>query len=102
MVAMEKLFSWHNWPVLVVCLAMVAAAVIDWWKFKVPNWLTFPIVFSGWALGILYDTGALTLPTEAGIDPAGSRIVASLVCTFWGCILLYWLYMIGGVGAGDV
>jgi prepilin peptidase CpaA len=95
---MDKLLSWQNWPVLVVCLAMVAAAVIDWWKFKVPNWLTFPIVLTGWALGGVYDLGWLT-PVH---NPDKWHFTASLLCSLWGLVLLYWLYMIGGVGAGDV
>ena len=50
---MSSLFSLENWPVLVVCAGMIAAAVIDWWKFKVPNKLTFPLILSGWLLGLL-------------------------------------------------
>ena len=46
-----NLFTWENWPVLVICVGMIAAAVIDWWKFKVPNKLTFPLIISGWVLG---------------------------------------------------
>ena len=34
---------------------MIVAAVIDGWKFKVPNWLTLPLVLSGWAIGLLHD-----------------------------------------------
>ena len=51
---MASLFTWENWPVLVVCAGMIAAAIIDWWKFKgVPNNLTFPLILSGWLLGLL-------------------------------------------------
>ena len=42
------LFTLANWPLLFVCAAMVVAAVIDGWKFKVPNWLTLPLIVSGW------------------------------------------------------
>ncbi len=94
---MEQLFSWQNWPVLFVCLAMLASAVIDWWKFKVPNWLTLPIILSGWVLGGLYDLGVL----EPAVNPGGSRIVASLICTFGGGVILYLLWSINYMGAGD-
>jgi prepilin peptidase CpaA len=97
--AMDKLLSWENWPVLIICLAMIASAVIDWWKFKVPNLLTFPVILSGWLLGGLYDVHLLQPGGEAD---GWWRILSSLVCTFEGCFLLYWLYLIGGVGAGDV
>ena len=30
-----------NWPLTFICAAMIVAAVIDGWKLKVPNWLTF-------------------------------------------------------------
>jgi prepilin peptidase CpaA len=98
MVAMDKLFSWQNWPVLVVCLAMLASAVIDWWKFKVPNWLTLPVILSGWVLGGLYDLGVL----EPALNPGGpSRLAASLLCTFGGGIVLYLLWSVNYMGAGD-
>src|SRR5436189_218164 len=41
------------WPVLLICAGMIACAVIDWWKFKVPNKLTFPLILGGWLLGLL-------------------------------------------------
>ena len=48
-----------NWPLWFICLAMIVAAVIDGWKLKVPNWLTFPLVLSGWALGLCHNCGLL-------------------------------------------
>ena len=38
----------QNWPVWVVTVTLVVAAVIDGLKLKVPNWLTFPMIISGW------------------------------------------------------
>src|SRR5438876_9011908 len=88
----------EQWPLVAVCLAMIAAAVIDWWKFKVPNWLTFPIILSGWALGLAH-----TLEWEhAGFNGIGGGILASLGGTAVGFILLYPMYAFGGMGAGDV
>src|SRR5258708_7634404 len=42
-------------PIVVVCIGMVLAAVIDGWAFKVPNWLTLSLVLSGWGLGLLHS-----------------------------------------------
>lgn len=90
-------FTPENWPMHVVCVGMIAAAVIDWWKFKVPNKLTFPLIFGGWALGIANNFGL-----SAGYDGIGGGIGASLAGTFLGMGLLLPVYAIGGMGAGDV
>ena len=41
-----------HWVVWLVCwgvtATLVLAAVIDGAKLKVPNWITFPMVLSGW------------------------------------------------------
>ena len=88
-------FIVSNWPLGFVCLAMVVAAVIDGWKLKVPNWLTFPLVLSGWALGLAHSFGLLTSSGSGGIG-------ASLAGTALGFALLFPVYAIGGMGAGDV
>src|SRR5215210_780427 len=85
-----------HWPLWFTCAAMIVAAVIDGWKLKVPNWLTFPLVLSGWALGLGHDLGWLPASTGHG------GIGASLAGTMVGFILLYPIHMIGGMGAGDV
>jgi prepilin peptidase CpaA len=90
-----ELFTPSNWPLLVVCLAMIAAAVIDWWKFKVPNRLTFPVILSGWLLGLLNNFGWLPGGAVGGLG-------AALAGTFMGLALLLPVYAIGGMGAGDV
>jgi len=89
-------FILNHWPLTVVCAAMILAAVIDGWKLKVPNWLTFPLVLSGWLLGLLNNFGLLT---EAGFE---GGIGAALAGTVLGFILLFPVYSIGGMGAGDV
>jgi prepilin peptidase CpaA len=76
---------------------MIAAAVIDWWKFKVPNWLTFPIIISGWLLGLLHQFGFHPVAQD-GVGGIG----ASLAGTGLGLALLLPMYAIGGMGAGDV
>ena len=75
---------------------MIASAIIDWWKFKVPNKLTFPIIVSGWLLGLAYTVGLPLAANQHG------GIGASLAGTAFGLVLLLPAYAIGGMGAGDV
>jgi prepilin peptidase CpaA len=89
----KPLLSLSNWPIVVVCVGMLAAAIIDWWKFKVPNKLTFPLIISGWLLG---------LANNFGLEAGEGGIGAALFGTFLGCALLLPVYAIGGMGAGDV
>jgi prepilin peptidase CpaA len=88
-------FILNHWPLWFVSLAMIVAAVIDGWKLKVPNWLTFPLVLAGWALGLAHDFGLLEGTGSGGIG-------ASLAGTGLGFALLLPVYSIGGMGAGDV
>jgi prepilin peptidase CpaA len=88
-------WSQSHWPVISICAGMIAAAVIDWWKFKVPNKLTFPIIISGWVLGLLNNFELIPFGGEGGI-------VSSLAGTFLAGGLLLPMYAIGGMGAGDV
>lgn len=85
----------QHWPLWFICVAMVAAAVIDGWKLKVPNWLTFPLILAGWALGLGHDLGWLEGTGTGGIG-------ASLAGTAVGFALLFPVYAIGGMGGGDV
>ena len=85
-----------QWPLAFICVAMIVAAVIDGWKLKVPNWLTFPLIITGWLLGLLHNFDVLTHSTGVG------GIGSALAGTFLGMALLYPVYMIGGMGAGDV
>lgn len=80
-----------NWPVWFVTITLVVAAVIDGWKLKVPNWITFPMIVSGW----IYSA---TLSPFAGFE----GLCYSLIGTAVGLALLLPLYAIGGMGAGDV
>lgn len=76
---------WHIWLVSVV---LVVAAVIDGWKLKVPNWLTFPFIISGWVF--------------SGVCFGWAGLGWSLLGTAVGLGLLWPAYAIGGMGAGDV
>ena len=89
------LFSLDNWPLLFISAAMIVAAVIDGWKLKVPNWLTFPLIFSGWILGLCHSCGWLPSTGTGGLG-------SSLAGTALGFALLLPVYAIGGMGAGDV
>jgi len=83
------------WPVLLICTGMIACAVIDWWKFKVPNKLTFPLIVSGWLLGLLNVFDLVPCGGQGGLGEA-------VAGTFLACALLLPVYAIGGMGAGDV
>jgi prepilin peptidase CpaA len=76
---------------------MIAAAAIDWWLFKVPNWLTFPIIILGWVFGLVHTFGFHVVAHD-GTGGVG----ASLAGTLLGLALLLPMYAIGGMGAGDV
>src|SRR5262245_58169789 len=89
------MFTLANWPLLLVCAAMVAAAVIDGWKLKVPNWLTLPLIVSGWLLGLAHNFGLLEGTGAGGVG-------AALAGTALGFALLLPVYAVGGMGAGDV
>jgi prepilin peptidase CpaA len=76
---------WHIW---LVTITLIVAAVIDGWKLKVPNLITFPLVLSGW----LYS----------GVAHGWEGLGYSLLGTAVGLGLLLPAYCIGGMGAGDV
>lgn len=78
----------EQWPIWLVTATLVVAAVIDGWKLKVPNWITFPFVLGGWAYG------AVAFGWEG--------LSYSLLGTLVGLGLLLPLYAVGGMGAGDV
>ncbi len=78
----------RNWHVWFVTVTLVVAAVIDGKLLKVPNWITFPMILSGWGFNLY----------AAGWEGLGFSLVGTLV----GLGLLLPAYAIGGMGAGDV
>ena len=81
-------FLTENWPVWLLSVVLIVAAVIDGWKLKVPNWITFPLVISGWIYSTMYF----------GWEGLGWSVMGTAV----GLLLLLPAYAIGGMGAGDV
>ncbi|MHB8973488.1 MAG: A24 family peptidase [Pirellulaceae bacterium] len=84
----------ENWAVWVVTIFLVVAAVIDGYALKVPNWLTFSMIVSGWVYSALAASGTG--------DPWYVGLGWSLAGMAVGLALLLPLYAIGGMGAGDV
>ncbi len=82
-------------PLVVISFAMILAAFIDGWALKVPNWITLPLILSGWALGILHDMGVTA-------DGGTGGFSLSFVSTLLGFALLFPMLAIRGVGEGDV
>jgi len=78
----------QNWHIWFVSIVLVVAAVIDGRELKVPNWITFPLVISGWIYSAVFFGWA--------------GLAWSLVGTGVGLALLLPAYAIGGMGAGDV
>src|SRR5262245_11754200 len=78
----------EHWPVWLVTITLLVAAVIDGWKLKVPNWLTFPMIVGGWIFGVV----------AGGWVGLGDSLLGTIV----GLALLLPAYAIGGMGAGDV
>jgi len=78
----------EHWTVWLVTVVLILAAVIDGFELKVPNWVTFPFIVSGW----IYSTAAF------GLEGLGWSLLGTVV----GLALLMPAYAIGGMGAGDV
>jgi prepilin peptidase CpaA len=72
-------------PLAVVLVAVLVAAATDIWKFKVYNALTLPLLASG----LIYHGIRLEL-------------ASSVFGLLFGFAALIVLYIIGGMGAGDV
>jgi prepilin peptidase CpaA len=78
----------ENWPIWLLSAILIVAAVIDGWRLKVPNWLTFPLIFAGWTASAYVG----------GFPGLGGSMMGTVV----GLALLLPAYAIGGMGAGDV
>ncbi len=76
---------WHVW---LVTVTLIVAAVIDGWKLKVPNLITFPLISAAGS------TAAWPMAGKASATACWARSSA------WALLLP--AYAIGGMGAGDV
>jgi prepilin peptidase CpaA len=75
-------------PVVVVVLATFTAAVMDLWKLRVYNALTLPLLASG----LIFH----------GVAGGTAGLVASVLGALFGFGVLIALYLVGGMGGGDV
>jgi prepilin peptidase CpaA len=106
--------------IILLSIAMIVMAIVDFRYLKIHNVLTFPVIFAGWAFAFIngWIHGAdieMYLPTNylgmekcvmfelhGGAGGAIQGLWHSFGLSFLGLGLLVWLYAIGGVGAGDV
>ena len=84
----------ENWHIWIVTVTLIVAAVIDGLKLKVPNWITFPMILSGWVFSVV------TYALDG--QPWYLGLCWSVLGTLVGFALLAPLWLIGGMGAGDV
>jgi prepilin peptidase CpaA len=73
---------------LIVCAVVLVAAVIDVFTRRIPNWLTIP----GACLGLCLN----------GASKGVEGVVESTLGMLTGFFLLFLMYLLGGMGAGDV
>lgn len=78
----------EHWVMWAVSVTLVVAAVIDGLYLKVPNKITYPLIVAGWVYS--FAMGGFT------------GLGLSLLATFIGFACLFFLHLIGGMGAGDV
>jgi len=88
----------HQHVVLIVAIAVAAiAAITDWRRGEIPNWLTYGAL----ALGPMLHTGRMLVAhetMEASLTEGGFSIVGALVCALVPGLL----YRQGAIGGGDL
>ena len=88
----------HQHVVFIVAIAVAAiAALTDWRRGEIPNWLTYGAL----ALGPLLHAGrmlAAHLPMESALTEGGYSIVGALVASIVPALL----YKQGAIGGGDL
>ena len=79
-------------PIAMMAVLMTIGAVIDGWKKKVPNWLTYPMILLAWVWWAVY-----------GVSVGKMQLLGiSVLATFLAGLPLLILWRIGFMGAGDV
>ena len=84
----------EHWPYWAVTVFVIVAAYIDGKQLRVPNKITYPMIFAGW----IYSMVSYQM---AG-DGWYMGLLWSLAGTAVGLATLLPAYSIGGMGAGDV
>ena len=84
----------ENWPYWVVTLFVIIAAYIDGKELRVPNKITFPMIFAGW----IYSMISYGVAGDGWLVGLGWSLAGTAV----GLMTLLPAYSIGGMGAGDV
>jgi prepilin peptidase CpaA len=84
----------ENWPYWVVTCFVIVAAYIDGKYLKVPNKITFPMIFAGW----IYSAVSYGMAGDGWYVGLGWSLAGTAV----GLLTLLPAYAIGGMGAGDV
>ncbi len=84
----------ENWPYWAVSVFVIVAAYIDGKQLRVPNKITYPMIFAGWIYSMI----------SYGVAGDGwyMGLLWSLAGTAVGLATLLPAYSIGGMGAGDV
>ncbi len=75
-------------PLVVVMVAVLIATVTDVRSFKIHNLLTIPLLISG----LVYH----------GITGGVDGLIHSVIGALFGFCILFMLFLMGGMGAGDV
>lgn len=82
----------NHWHVYVVTITLIVAAWIDGKELRVPNWITGPMVLTGLLFNLI----------QGGWGSWNSGLAGALLGMVVGLATLFWLWMLGGMGAGDV
>jgi prepilin peptidase CpaA len=77
-----------HWPIVLVSATLIVAAICDGTQLRVPNWITFPLVFTGF----FYQAA----------NGGWEGLITGLMGLAVGLVCLLPLYAVGGMGAGDV
>lgn len=80
--------------ILAVAIALLAA-VLDWRKGEIPNWLTLPALVVG---PVLHFAASLKMGTNAAASEAGISIAGAILCA----VVPMLLYRQNAIGGGDV
>src|SRR5262245_44462142 len=109
----------QEWAVIGLCVVLLVEAYIDLMYLKVPNKITYPVIFAAWiyafVMGWVHGMSAdqppkvpfelfwyFSFDLYSPLAYALAYLWTSVAMTFISLGLLIWLYAIGGMGAGDV